>query len=109
MFHPSVTADTRVEGGTQGHAGATWTNVYTSNITPYMIQLATLQPDFMFSLVQVTSNFVFNGVHIVLEARGTLSLRKPVPAILAFISHFRLKQLDLRNDQVHVDRLAAVL
>ena len=41
--------------------------------------------------------------------RGTLSLRKPVPAILAFISHFRLKQLDLRNDQVHVDRLAAVL
>jgi len=26
-----------------------------------------------------------------------------------FISHFRLKQLDLRNDQVHVDRLAAVL
>ena len=41
--------------------------------------------------------------------RGMLSLRKPVPAILAFISHFRLKQLDLRNDQVHVDRLAAVL
>ena len=41
--------------------------------------------------------------------RGTLSLRKPVPAILAFISHFRLKQFDLRNDQVHVDRLAAVL
>ena len=41
--------------------------------------------------------------------RGTLSLRKPVPAILAFISHFRLKQLDLRNDQVHVDSLAAVL
>ena len=32
-----------------------------------------------------------------------------MPAILAFISHFRLKQLDLRNDQVHVDRLAAVL
>ena len=58
MFHPSVTADTRVEGGTQGHAGTTWTNVYTSNITPYIIQLATLQPDFMFSLVQVTSNFV---------------------------------------------------
>ena len=36
-------------------------------------------------------------------------LRKSVPAILAFISCFRLKQLDLRNDQVHVDRLAAVL
>ena len=46
---------------------------------------------------------------LVLKRRGTLSLRKPVPAILAFISHFRLKQLDLRNDQVHVDRLAAVL
>ena len=44
-----------------------------------------------------------------LTLRGTLLLRKPVPAILAFISHFRLKQLDLRNDQVHVDRLAAVL
>ena len=41
--------------------------------------------------------------------RDMLSLRKPVPAILAFISHFHLKQLDLRNDQVHVDRLAAVL
>ena len=33
-------------------------------------------------------------------------MRKPVPDILAFIS---LKQLDLRTDQVHVDRLAAVL
>ena len=32
-----------------------------------------------------------------------------MPAILAFISHFRLKQLDLRNDQVHADRLAAIL
>ena len=41
--------------------------------------------------------------------RGTLSLRKPVPAILAFITHFRLKQLELRNDQGHVDRLATVL
>ena len=29
-------------------------------------------------------------------------------AIIAF-SHFRLKQHDLRNDQVYVDRLAAVL
>ena len=34
----------------------------------------------------------FNLKHL----RGTLSLRKPVPAILAFISHFRLKQLDLK-------------
>ena len=41
--------------------------------------------------------------------RGMLSLRKPVPAILAFISHFHLKQLNLRNDQVHVDSPAAVL
>ena len=31
-----------------------------------------------------------------------------MPAILAFISYFRLKQLNLRNDQVHVDRLAGV-
>ena len=46
---------------------------------------------------------------IIISQMGTLSLRKRVPAILAFISHFRLKQLDLRNDQVHVDRLAAVL
>ena len=36
-------------------------------------------------------------------------MRKPVSAILAFVSHFRLKQLNLRADQVHVDRLAAVL
>ena len=27
-------------------------------------------------------------------------MRKPVPAILAFISHFRLKQLNLRTNQV---------
>ena len=55
------------------------------------------------------TNKQMNGDTNILKERGTLSLRKPVPAILAFISHFRLKQLDLRNDQVHVDRLAAVL
>ena len=34
-----------------------------------------------------------------------LSLRKPVPAILAFISHFGLRQLNLRTGQVHFDGL----
>ena len=53
--------------------------------------------------------FMIQGatMHPAREQRGTLSLRKPVPAILAFISHFCLKQLNLRNDQVHVYRLTA--
>ena len=54
------------------------------------------------------TTFAWAHWHISIK-RGTLSLRKPVPALLAFISHFCLKQLDLRNDQVHIDGLAAVL
>ena len=59
--------------------------------------------------IELCTSYLLFQSHYTLTPRGTLSLRKPVPAILAFISHFRLKQLDLRNDQVHVDRLAAVL